>query len=98
MEKLAMNTTEIVMRCVSALVFAGVGYFVADKIPRGSKISAWVIFILGAVLAPDILRNVWIVSVDGYAIYLSSSLYGLGVGILIAFVAKGKYQSKAGNV
>jgi len=90
-----MNTTEIVMRCISALIFGAVGYSAAHRIPRASRSSAWVIFIVGAVLASDVLRNVWIIAVDNYAIYLSSALCGLGIGILIAFVVRGKNQPQA---
>ena len=83
-----MNTAEIVMRFVSTLIFAGLGYVVSRRIPLESKITAWVVFVLGAVLASDGMRNVWIVAIDKYAIYLNSSLYGLGLGILIGFLAK----------
>jgi hypothetical protein len=87
-----MNTTEIVMRFVSALIFAGLGYVVSRSIPAESKITAWIVFILGAVLASEGLRDVWIIAIDKYAIYLSSSLYGLGLGILMGFLAKRKSQ------
>ena len=83
-----MNTAEIVMRFVSTLIFAGLGYVVSRRIPLESKITAWVVFVLGAVLASDGMRNVWIIAIDKYAIYLNSSLYGLGLGILIGFLAK----------
>jgi len=90
-----MNATEIVMRYISALIFALIGYSVANKIPRGSRISAWVVFILGSVLASDVLRNVWLIAVDQFAIYLSSALCGLGIGILLAFVVKGGHKAQA---
>ena len=83
-----MNTIEIVMRFVSTLIFAGLGYVVSRRIPVESKITAWVVFVLGAILASDGMRNVWIIAIDKYAIYLNSSLYGLGLGILMGFLAK----------
>jgi hypothetical protein len=83
-----MDTTEIVMRFVSTLIFAGLGYVVSRRVPLESKITAWVVFVLGAVLASDGMRNVWIIAIDKYAIYLNSSLYGLGLGILMGFLAK----------
>jgi hypothetical protein len=83
-----MNTTEIVMRFVSTLIFAGLGYVVSRHVPLESKITAWVVFVLGAVLASDGMRDIWIVAIDKYAIYLNSSLYGLGLGILMGFLGK----------
>jgi hypothetical protein len=85
-----MNATEVVMRFVSTLVFAGLGYVVSRHIPVESKITAWVVFVLGAILASDGMRDVWIIAIDKYAIYLNSSLYGLGLGILMGFLAKKK--------
>ncbi len=83
-----MSTTELIMRLVAGVLFAGLGYVVSRKIPRESKIAAWVVFALGALLASDILRHVSIIAIDDYSFYLSSSLYGFGVGVLAGFIGK----------
>ena len=88
----AMNATEVIVRCISGLVFAFLGYFIAYRIPRQSKITLFVIFILAVLLSSDILPNLLIMAVDQYAIYFNSALYGLSVGILMAFLVRGKYE------
>ena len=93
-----MGTTEIIMRFVSTLLFAGLGYVVSHKIPFESKVTAWLTFILGAALATGSLRDIWIVAVDQYAIYLNNALYGLGLGVLMGFVQRGKHKPTNADV
>jgi len=87
-----MNATEVIVRCISGLVFAFLGYFIAYRIPRQSKITLFVIFILAVLLSSDVLPNLLIIAVDQYAIYFNTALYGLSVGILMAFLVRGKYE------
>ncbi len=82
-----MSATELIMRLVSGLLFASLGYFVSHKIPHESKTTAWVVFVVGGILTSDILRHVSIIAVDIYSLFLSSSLYGFGGGILAGFIA-----------
>jgi hypothetical protein len=87
-----MWSTEGIMRIVSAILFAGIGYLLSSKIPAPRKVFSWVVFILGILLSNYVMVSTLIFGFGTTGIYFNNSLQGLGAGILCGFIVRGKAQ------
>ena len=89
-----MSLTEGIMRAVSAILFAGIGYLLSSKIPAPRKVLSWVVFIAGILLSNYVMASAYIIGFGSTGIYFNNSLQGLGLGILCGFIIRGKAQPR----
>jgi len=89
-----MSLTEGIMRAVSAILFAGIGYLVSSKIPAPQKVLSWVVFTLGILLSNYVMVSTIVFGFGSTGIYFNNSLQGLGAGILCGFIIRGKAQAR----
>jgi uncharacterized membrane protein YczE len=87
-----MSSTESLMRIVSSVLFAGIGYLFSSKIPAPRTVFSWVVFVLAILLAGGVMVKTLIVSVGDFGVYFNNSLQGLGMGVLCGFIVRGRAQ------
>ena len=83
---------ESVMRIVSDLISAGLGYLISAKIPVPRRTAYWVVFALVIILVRDTARSRHLIAV--YEFWLDPSLQGVCIGILFGFIIRGKIRQQ----
>ena len=81
-----------VMRAVSTILFAVLGYLLSAKLPAPRKVLWWGVFIAGIWFVNYVMVSTLLIGVFGEGIYLNNALQGLGLGILFGFIVRGKAQ------
>lgn len=83
-----MNLDDFVVRLALALLFAGAGVLASSYLSRSSGAIAWTVFAMGFIGASGIVSKVF--TFGTFAPLIDSSLYGLGLGILLGFIIRKK--------
>jgi uncharacterized membrane protein AbrB (regulator of aidB expression) len=83
-----MTSSEIIIQLVFSILFAGAGVLISRTLPNPGSLMAWVVLVLGILLAANILPIVIGTTVGQFGLYMGSSLHGLGIGILFGFILR----------
>jgi apolipoprotein N-acyltransferase len=83
-----VTTTQAILQTLAFLLFVGLGYAVALRIPRPRNPLLWIALAALALVSGWIGISLRVMYAFGTAFYLNTMLQGAGVGLLLGLVLR----------